>query len=569
MSRVELRSATYGPFPGGWPVSFDEDFQRIAAAGFNSLRLFDMPERRLLDAAARHGLRVFGGLKWGQNADFFRRPALLSAARVALARALRETATHPALAGVYVGNEIPADLVRWMGPLRVRRTIEDLIALGRELAPELLFAYANYPSTEYLEPENADFSAFNIYLENAGDFRSYVKRLHHIAGDRPLVVSEFGLDSNRNGVARQAEVLQWAMEISREEECSGFTIYAWSDRWWNAGAEVLDWDFGLIDRSGNAKPALPAIASVMASPSPRPRASHAFSVIICTRNGSERIGGCLDAVRKLEGVDFETILVDDGSADGTADLVAAHFPWVKLLRLDPCGLSAARNAGAAAADGEILAFTDDDCMPDREWLLRLDRVFANGRFAAAGGPNLPPLPRSWREAVVCAAPGAPSHVMLDDVEAEHLPGCNLAVTKAAFDAIGGFDPQFHTAGDDVDFCWRLHDAGFRLGFAPGAFVWHWRRPAVRAFLRQQIGYGAAEKLLISNIRLVSPSAAPPSGGDLSMAAARCAWLRIPSSILEPWAVPDIRHSSAACCHCAAWTGVSMAGARASACVRWY
>lgn len=495
-ARIELRAVTYGPFPGGWPASFDEDFQRIAAAGFNSLRLFEMPDLRLLDAAQRHGLRVFGGLKWGQNADFFRRPALLSAARVSLASALGEIAAHPALAGVYVGNEIPTDLVRWMGPLRVRRAIEDLIALGRELAPRLLFAYANYPSTEYLEPENADFSAFNIYLENAEDFRSYVKRLHHIAGDRPLVVSEFGLDSNRNGPGRQAGALQWAVEISREEECAGFTVYAWSDRWWNDGAEVTDWDFGLIDRSGAAKPALAAVSSALAF-TPQPRASHAFSVIVCTRNGRERIGACLQAVRSMQGADFETILVDDGSVDGTADFVAERFPWVKLLRLDPCGLSAARNAGAAAAVGEILAFTDDDCMPDREWLRRLDRVFAAGCYAAAGGPNLPPPPNSWREAVVCAAPGAPSHVMLDDEEAEHLPGCNLAVTKAAFEAVGGFDPRFHTAGDDVDFCWRLRDAGYRLGFAPGAFVWHWRRPSIRSFLRQQIGYGRAEKMLIA------------------------------------------------------------------------
>jgi glycosyltransferase involved in cell wall biosynthesis len=218
-------------------------------------------------------------------------------------------------------------------------------------------------------------------------------------------------------------------------------------------------------------------------------------VIICTRNGRERIGHCLAAIGKMAGAP-ETIVVDDGSADGTADFVAVHFPWAKLLRLDSCGLSAARNAGAAAAGGEILAFTDDDCEPDAEWLVRLSRIFADGRFAAAGGPNLPPRPRSWREAVVCAAPGAPSHVMLDDEEAEHLPGCNLAVKKAAFAAIGGFDPRFHTAGDDVDFCWRLRDAGCRLGFAPGAFVWHWRRPSIRAFLRQQLGYGAAEKLLI-------------------------------------------------------------------------
>jgi len=522
--RVWLRAVTYGPFPGGWPESFDADFRRIAAAGFNSLRLFEMPDRRLLDAAARHGLRVFGGLMWGQNADFFRRPGLLSAARVGLAGSLGEIAEHPAMAGVYAGNEIPADLVRWMGPLRVRRTVEDLIEEGRGIAPQLLFAYANYPSTEYLEPENADFTAFNIYLENPDDFRSYVKRLHHIAGDRPLVISEFGLDSRRNGLARQAEALKWAMEISRGEECAGLTVYAWSDRWWNAGAEVLDWDFGLTDREGNDKPSLAALAC---SRDPAPAAACAFSVIICTRNGRERIGACLKAVEKLdradpqsnemsrervggrdaratvarasrpEGAAFETIVVDDGSTDETADFVAEHFPWVKLLRLDPCGLSAARNAGAAAASGDVLAFTDDDCEPDGEWLVRLNRVFVDGRFAAAGGPNLPPRPRSWREAVVCAAPGAPSHVMLDDEEAEHLPGCNLVVSKAAFEAIGGFDPQFHTAGDDVDFCWRLRDAGYRLGFAPGAFVWHWRRPSIREFLRQQIGYGAAEKLLIA------------------------------------------------------------------------
>jgi len=414
------------------------------------------------------------------------------AARVALADALRETADHPALAGVFVGNEIPADLVRWMGPARVLGVIEDLIALGRGLAPDLLFAYANYPSTEYLEPENADFSAFNIYLEAAEDFRSYVKRLHHIAGDRPLVISEFGLDTRRNGMSRQAEALKWALEISRDEACAGLCVYAWSDRWWNAGAAVTDWDFGLIDRDGKDKPALAAVSSVSVPVVEARR----FSVIVCTRNGRDRIGNCLDAIGVMEG-EFECIVVDDGSVDGTADFVAAHFPWVKLLRLDACGLSAARNAGAAAARGEFLAFTDDDCAPDREWLTRLSRVFADGHYAAAGGPNLPPRPQNPGEAVVCAAPGAPSHVMLDDDDAEHLPGCNLAVAKAAFDAIGGFDPQFHKAGDDVDFCWRLRAAGYRLGFSPGAFVWHWRRPSVRAFLRQQIGYGAAEKLLIA------------------------------------------------------------------------
>ncbi len=491
--RVRMHAVTYGPFPGGWPESFEPDFRRMAEAGFNAVRVYEMPDRRLLDAARDHGLRVFGGLVWGQNADFFRHPGLFSEARVRLAEGLREVAGHPALAGIYVGNEIPADLVRWMGPLRVRRAVEDLIALGRELAPDLLFAYSNFPSTEYLEPENADFSAFNVYLENPETFRAYLKRLHHIAGDRPLVISEFGLDSRRNGLSRQAEVLAWATEISREQETAGFTIFAWSDRWLTGGGEVLDWDFGLLDREGTAKPALAALVSLPAPPAAR--AFH-FSVIVCTRNGLGRIGRCLEALGQLVG-DHETLVVDDGSDDGTAEFVAENFPSVSLLRLDPCGLSAARNAGAEAASGEILAFTDDDCEPDREWLVRLARVYAVGGFAAVGGPNLPPAPQSWHESVVCAAPGAPSHVMLDDEEAEHLPGCNLTVTKAAFDAIGGFDPQFRTAGDDVDFCWRLRAAGYRLGFAAGAFVWHWRRPSIRGFFTQQIGYGRAERLLIA------------------------------------------------------------------------
>ncbi len=508
-TRARLRTVTYGPFPGGWATDLDGDFSRIAAAGFNSLRLYEMPDRYLLDAAARHGLAVCGGLKWRQSADFFQQPELYAAALAGLDQHLREVGTHPALAAVYVGNEVPADLVRWMGPARVRQALERLIDHGRKLAPHLLFAYANYPSTEYLEPENADFTAFNIYLESPAEFSGYLKRLHHIAGDRPLVISEFGLDSRRNGLTKQAETLRWALAAATELETAGMTVYAWSDRWWNAGAEVLDWDFGLVDRQGTAKPALAAVATPPAANSPHsPNPNVGFTVIVCTRNGRQRIGRCLTALEKLTGSGHELLVVDDGSSDGTADYVSARFPQVRLVCSPPVGLSAARNLGAAAAIGGIFAFTDDDCEPDPEWLERLRRVFADGRFEAVGGPNLPPRPQNWEEAVVCAAPGAPSHVMLDDEEAEHLPGCNLAVTRAAFETIGGFDPVFLTAGDDVDFCWRLRDAGCRLGFAAGAFVWHWRRPSMRLFLRQQLGYGRAERLLLAK----HPHRFSPRGG---------------------------------------------------------
>lgn len=476
----------------------DADFAQIAAAGFNALRTYSLPGLEFLDLAARHGLAVCGGLEWHQSADFLRDPSLLAAARLRLSDYLGQHRGHPALAVVYVGNEIPGDLVRWMGPDRVRRAIESLIDAGKSCAPEALFAYANYPTTEYLEPANADFSAFNVYLESAVAFDAYLRRLHHIAGDRPLVISEFGLDSRRNGLARQAGTLCWALEAARDRHAAGFTVYAWSDRWWNAGAEVTDWDFGLTDRQHEPKPALAAVSAWhRTEPSPAPLADPRISVIVCTRNGRRRIGGCLAACAGLADANHEVVVVDDGSRDGTADWVAAHHPEVRLVRCGAVGLSAARNAGAAAADGGILAFTDDDCEPDRDWLGELRRAFGSGAFAAVGGPNLAPEPRSWQEAVVCAAPGAPSHVLLDDVEAEHLPGCNLAVTRVAFAAVGGFDPRFTTAGDDVDFCWRLRDAGFRLGFSPAAFVWHHRRPTVIRFLRQQAGYGRAERLLLA------------------------------------------------------------------------
>jgi GT2 family glycosyltransferase len=493
-SRVELRAVTYGPFPGGWPGDFTTDFERIAAAGFNALRVYGMPDRRLLDAALAGGLRVFGGLVWGHGFDFLADPRLLAAARVSLAENLRAVEGHAALAGVFVANEIPADLVRWMGPVRVRRAIEDLIALGKELRPEILWAYANFPSTEYLEPENSDFTAFNVYLEEEEPFRRYVRRLHHIAGDRPLLISEFGLDSQRNGGARQAATLAWGIRAARGEGAAGMTIFAWSDRWFASG-EVLDWDFGLVDRAGDDKPALAAVREALAEGGTPGSGNGDFSVIVCTRNGRSRIAGCLRALQGQTLRPREILVVDDGSTDGTADFVAARFPEVRLLRLAAGGLSAARNAGAELATGEFLAFTDDDCEPDEDWLAGLAAAFEKGHDAA-GGPNLPPPARVAAEAIVAAAPGAPSHVMLDDVEAEHLPGCNIAVRRSTYFAAGGFDPVFTTAGDDVDFCWRLRDHGYRLGFAPTAFVWHHRRPSLRGYLKQQIGYGKAEALLI-------------------------------------------------------------------------
>jgi len=493
--RSWLKAVTYGPFPPEKTPPPREELARVKAAGFNAIRLFTLPDEALLDAAHSENLLVFAGLDWRHYEDFISRPALISAAVIKLTSWLRKHADHPAIAAVYVGNEIPSDLVRWMGPTKVREVLESLINTGRETAPHLLFAYANYPSTEYLEPANADFSAFNIYLEDQDSLAAYLRRLHNIAGDRPLVVSEFGMDSLRNSLEVQAAALGWALEAAHSEETAGFTVFSWSDLWQNNGVEVTDWNFGITDRDSNPKPSYRLCKNF--TPSPPAQTERPFSIIVCTRNGAARIAACLKAIASMDGGPYETIVVDDGSIDGTTRIVSEKFPSVRLLSISPSGLSAARNFGAANASGEIFAFTDDDCEPDAEWIVRLDRAFRNPSIAAAGGPNLPPPARNSDEAIICASPGAPSHVLLEDTRAEHLPGCNISVRREAFEKIGGFDPDFRTAGDDVDFCWRLRDAGLELAFVPGAFVWHWRRPSIRAFLKQQIGYGKAERILLA------------------------------------------------------------------------
>ena len=505
-NRVFLKMVTYGPFRDPRPDQLGsdrEEFEKIAAAGFNAIRIYDMPSADLLDAAEACGLWVFAGLCWDWSFDYMAKPSIYSAAKLQLNEGLSAYGQHIAWGGVFVANEIPADLVRWMGVVKVRESIEALIDIGKAVCPEMLFAYSNFPTTEYLEPDNADFTGMNVYLEEEEQFTAYLPRLHNVAGDRPVLLSEVGFDSLRGGEEKQQAVLSWFMDGGLHAGMAGITLYAWSDWWFSQGRVVDDWSFGLTRRDGGAKPALKAVIEKFSVvQAPEDGVSHSelpvFSVIICTYNGAHRMDTCLKAVCAMDYPDYEVIVVDDGSEDNLADVVA-NFPEVKLIEMEHSGLSAARNKGASVARGEFLAYTDDDCQPDAAWLFWLADAFLKNGWDACGGPNLAPLPTDSRdvdEAVVASAPGAPSHVLLTDLEAEHLPGCNLAVKKTVMTEIGGFGDVYRVAGDDVDFCWRLCSQGYQLGFCGAAFVWHRRRTSLWRYFKQQLGYGKAEALLM-------------------------------------------------------------------------
>ncbi|HWE13458.1 MAG TPA: ABC transporter transmembrane domain-containing protein, partial [Solirubrobacteraceae bacterium] len=496
-----LRGVTYGTFrPDPQDIQLPPphvvhaDFAAMHAAGINAIRMYTPPPPLLLDIAAEHKLRVLVGLPWEQHVAFLDDAARCRDIERRVREAARACAGHAALLGLVVGNEIPASIVRWHGRRRIERFLGRLCDAAREEAPESLVTYVNFPSTEYLEVPSVDLVCFNVFLEHPDQLAAYLPRLQSLAGDRPLVLTELGLDSRRNGQQGQAASLTWQLETAFRAGAAGSFVFSWTDEWHRGGDDVIDWDFGLVDRAREPKRALSAVRDVYATlPTGDGESCPRISVVVCTRNGARTLRECLDGLSRLDYPNFETIVVDDGSRDETAGIIDEYD--VRRIQTPGLGLSAARNIGLEAASGEVVAYLDDDAWPDPHWLRYVAAALADARFAAVGGPNLSPPGEGAVAQCVANAPGGPVHVLLTDELAEHIPGCNMAFRRDALLAIGGFDGQFRTAGDDVDICWRLQDAGHQVGFHAGAVVWHRRRSSVRAFWRQQRGYGHAEALL--------------------------------------------------------------------------
>jgi GT2 family glycosyltransferase len=497
-----VRGVTYGPFrpqPDGSQYGSEaqaaDDLAQIAAAGFNTVRTYTMPPRWFLDRAAEAGLRVFAGAPWEQHVAFLDSAATRRRILKDVARAAAELRGHPAAFALAVGNEIPAPIVRLYGAKRIAAFVGELADAAKQDAPETQVTYVNYPTTEYLELPALDFMCFNVYLESEATWRAYLRRLQNLAGERPLVLGELGLDSRRNGMERQAEVLGWQIRAAFETGCAGAFAYAWTDEWHRGGYDIEDWDFGLTTRDRRPKPALAAVKRAFAEApfggrSDWPR----ISVVVCSYNGSRTIRDTLDHLQRVDYPDFEVIVVNDGSKDDTR-AIAEGYPGVRVISTENRGLSAARNTGAEAATGEIVAYTDDDAYPDPHWLRFIALGFMDSNHVGIGGPNIAPYDDGFIAQCVAAAPGGPLQVLITDELAEHIPGCNMSFRKSAWEAVGGFDARYRAAGDDVDFCWRLQDKGWTIGFHPGAMVWHHRRNSARMFWRQQIGYGKAESLL--------------------------------------------------------------------------
>ena len=217
----------------------------------------------------------------------------------------------------------------------------------------------------------------------------------------------------------------------------------------------------------------------MKSPQDGPRAS----VVVATHNRPELLRTLLEAIRAQSMTDFQLVVVDDGSDDTTPNVAALADV---VVRTDHVGPARARQAGWQVTDGPIIAFTDDDCRPQSQWLERLVETLEQGDAGLAQGRTVPRSDQADRH-------GPWSRTQHIETESGFYQTCNIAYTRTALEAVGGFHPAFsgpRTSGEDTDLAWRVKEQGYRSVFVAEAVVEHEVWPSsYAAFLKDRPRWG--------------------------------------------------------------------------------
>ncbi len=432
------RGVSYGPFAPNLsgerypePDRVRADFVLMRELGANLVRCYVPPPEWMIEEAARAELRLMVGIPWPFHMAFLDSPQMMREIRETIRKGVLAMRKHgDTIAAYSLGNEVRSDIVRWHGPAAVSGFLAELCDIGKQSDPDGLFTYSNYPSAEYLDLSFLDIVSFNVYLHKETDYRRYLTHLLSSTGDRPLILSETGIDTIREGEAHQAEILAWQARAAFKLGLSGFIVFAFTDEWHTGGAEITDWAFGLVTRERKPKQAFTALGEIFKSDlPPAMAATPRVSVVVAAYNAAATLGDCLASLRVQNYPNYETIVVDDGSTDATAQI--AEQGGARVVRVDHRGLGGARNAGIDAATGEIVAFLDADARADRDWLYHLVECLTRRGAAAAGGPNFAPAPKKAKAAAMAAAPGLPCEVRAGGDRLAQLCGCNMAITRAA------------------------------------------------------------------------------------------------------------------------------------------
>ena len=223
------------------------------------------------------------------------------------------------------------------------------------------------------------------------------------------------------------------------------------------------------------------------------------SIIIPVRNRPAEIEDCLHSLGQLiyPPEKLEIIVVDDASTDNTYQAIL-KFPVFLISLKENKKAPFCRNLAAKKAKGDILAFIDSDCLADPFWLQELIPAFKDSSLTAVGGMVDAHFEKSaldWYEKVKSSlVMGLRVRRSSESEKFFYVPSCNLLVRRDPFLKLGGFREELFV-GEDVDFCWRLQDAGHHVEFRPAGKVYHKHRNRLRAFCSRRFDYGTSEPLL--------------------------------------------------------------------------
>jgi glycosyltransferase involved in cell wall biosynthesis len=231
-----------------------------------------------------------------------------------------------------------------------------------------------------------------------------------------------------------------------------------------------------------------------------------ISIVIPAYNAERTIPSLLESLCKQISMDSEIIVVDDGSSDGTSQIVRSYGCTLVEMERNR-GPAHCRNVGARVANGEILAFTDSDCIVERNWLERIQKRFSQNHTKVLMG-RLVLLPSSFLgDSISGLGFPAGGSIGFDKIWrvdergfTESLSSCNCAIRKDLFWEVGGFDESFpYPGGEDSLLAYNLRKRRYGIRYCPDVLVYHEARDSFQDFLRWQFRRGVSSYIFSTKI----------------------------------------------------------------------